>query len=149
MSKPFELTDFLGEPHSFTFDPPSCPVSRHGVPIDILHAPIEVYVIDSLNEEPPTTLDIWLTFGGRDTEGDLVNFIETDVLRADVGDPLLATASDIERAPQDPRLERIRQELCSRVVQCPGPVDGECWALGTQAVAAVFEQAGNAPPAGE
>jgi|GEM_PF-3825239 len=147
----FEPPELVGQSARPPFNPPSCPAVRVGEPVDISNVPIYPYIEEARvyygGQVPPGAGSVlWFAFGRRSPEGDLPNYAETQALTVGVGSPLAAIVHELEANPHDPRLERIRAAVVARTVRCPGAVQGECWALGKEAVEEVLTGVLALPP---
>lgn len=124
--------------------PPRCPVIRGGAEIDLSKAPFIWNSHDCQNDGAgkPTVTEMFGSFvAGKDHE----DFVETDSLIVPVGSADADLAFQIgdgenTRVEEGDRLELMRRKFCERIMQCHGVVNGECWALGSEAVHAVLRE---------
>ena len=135
-------------PEGKPFVPPTCPAVRAGHIPDLEQADFKLQV--HILPQPPIT-EVIGVFG--DLDDDRPNMLKTGMVTAYSDLPWPQKAHQIAGLDDTPAeessvsilntesemVERIRKLLCDRVANCRGVFDGECWALGTQAVREVIE----------
>lgn len=133
---------------------PICPAEQIGNIPNLDEVDFELYVFTS-----PTHLritEIRGAFGGVwNEEGEYVRVVSTPFVEVPIDSPLAnevyRLAEDLTDAQTNARstaisntesepVEQIRQQLCERVANCQGVVNGECWALGRTAMKEILEE---------
>jgi hypothetical protein len=145
---PFNYEEFLGKSVEPVFNPPSCPAGRVGKPINLSAVPAELMAgsVEVIEDSAAKALEnsdraaVWMVFGQREDDDNLGDYVETDWIKIEDDDPLSPIVNELADKHDDPRIEHIRQTFCRRTLECRGPVNGECWALGKRAVDQVLRE---------
>lgn len=130
-----------GEPYIPTY--PLCPIERTEGGCRITPDNFDLHIDDvAQHHRPPRdrTTDILGVFYTEDPDD--LRSVGTEVLRVQKDSPLADAARSIDPRKRGDLVNRRAGELfCNRVMNCRGITeDGECWALGSKAVAAVVKQ---------
>lgn len=141
----------LSFPEGAPFVPPTCPSEKSGSIPDLSQADFRLEVREATLRPSRPTTEVWGVFGtiGDDDETSSI-WVETATVKMPLDSVLVRSAFRIagleENAPpsefisagipstQSPAVERLRTNLCERVANCRGIINGECWALGRAAL---------------
>lgn len=134
------------------FVPPNCPAEPRGELPDLRSVPFAFRVGNCTPDgrSQCTETEILVGFGEAGEHGDYPDAVESASLVVPINSTLAAKARRIigsnakdamADATENARVARVRDMFCSRVANCRGAINGECWALGTAGVQEVIEQA--------
>jgi len=129
--------------HGQPFVPPSCTESWVGEAFALPGDNFDLAVWDSPNETTGkmTDTEIFFSFMHPDYLHNETH-LSTDSLIVPNDSDIASKARSIDL--KDNRLiAHIGNIFCERIMQCRGVIDGQCWALGADAVREVVEQVTN------
>jgi len=124
------------------FIPPTCPIEQENGGVD-LPTNFSSYAVYSVGVDASggfKEADIFFNFKSveDDPEG-LHGSVTTEPLLVPANSELAVKAYELARNEAG-TVARMGEIFCKRILECRGVINGECWALGAQALREVIEQ---------
>lgn len=128
--------------------PPNCPaLIDTSKPKDLSTAKLDLMTHDCEDDGSgnSTVTESWVTFTEPGAEEAFVAPESLVVpIDSDISNQLRDLANRIDEGDEANR-DNLQRILCSRVLNCHGVVDGECWALGASALSRIVSTIMNDP----